>query len=161
MTGWRLGYLVAPARITDAAVQILQYVTTCGSTFSQHAAASALRHWAHTVDDMRDKFARRRQLLVDRLTVIDGLTLVEPSGGFYGFPSIRALGISSEAFCEHLLSTAHVATVPGSSFGDYGEGFFRIAYSTSYADVEEGLDRIADVAAQLRRNSNRGRLPAD
>jgi aspartate/methionine/tyrosine aminotransferase len=161
MTGWRLGYLVAPAMITEAAVQILQYVTTCGSTFSQYAAVSALTQWAYTVDDMRDEFARRRKLIVDRLAAMDALTLVEPSGSFYAFPSIRALGISSEAFCNHLLNAAHVATVPGSSFGAYGEGFFRIAYSTSYADVEEGLDRISDVVEQLSRERNGVLLPAN
>lgn len=155
MTGWRLGYLVAPGLIINAAVQVMQYVTTCTNTFIQYGAASALSDFAHTADEMRDEFARRRDLVIDRLAEIEGLELAAPGGSFYAFPSIKKLGISSDEFSERLLETAHVATVPGSSFGDYGEGFIRIAYSTSYDNVAEGLDRIATFVASLAADRDR------
>lgn len=149
MTGWRLGYLVGPQNLISAAIRVHQYTTTCANSFAQYGALAALEGPQECVQEMVAEFDRRRRLIVSGLEVIEGLSCTYPQGAFYVFPSVKALGLSSDAFAEFLLSRGHVATVPGSGFGAHGEGHIRIAYSTSYDDIEEGLERIKEVMRQL------------
>ena len=99
-------------------------------------------------DQMVDEFDRRRRLIISGLEAIDGFSCTHPRGSLHIFPSIKALGFSSEAFVEFLLSRAQVATVPGPVFGTHGEGYIRFSYSTSYEDIEEGLGRVKEAVRQ-------------
>lgn len=150
MTGWRLGYLVGAQPLMDAAVRVHQFMTTCANTFAQYGAVAAIQGSQECVHQMVAEFDRRRKLIIDRLAEMDGISCQPPEGAFYVFPSIRALGLSSDAFAQYLLHEAHVATVPGSSFGTQGEGYIRLAYSTAYDDIEAGLDRIERAVRQLQ-----------
>lgn len=150
MTGWRLGYLVGPQPLIDAAVRVHQFMTTCANSFAQYGALAALRESQECVREMVTEFDRRRQFIINRIETMDGLSCTRPQGAFYVFPSIKGPGLPSNAFVEYLLDEAHVATVPGSTFGTQGEGHIRIAYSTSYEEIEEGLERIVQAVDQLR-----------
>jgi aminotransferase len=151
MTGWRLGYLVGPRNLIGAAVRVHQYTTTCANSFAQYGALAALEGPQECVQEMVSEFDRRRCLVISALESIEGLSCTHPPrGAFYIFPSLKALGLSSEAFVEFLLSRAQVATVPGPAFGMYGEGYIRLAYSTSYDDIAEGLERIGEALKQLK-----------
>jgi aminotransferase len=150
MTGWRLGYLVGAQPLIDAAVRVHQFMTTCANTFAQYGALAAVQGSQDCVHEMVAEFNRRRELIIERLAEIDGVSCQPPQGAFYVFPSIKALGLSSDAFAQYLLNEAHVATVPGSAFGTHGEGYIRLAYSAAYDDIEEGLERIERAVRQLR-----------
>lgn len=141
MTGWRIGYVAAPAYILEAMLKIHQYAIMCAGTAPQEAAIQALRHGETDVERMRDDYARRRRMFVDGLNRI-GLVCCEPGGAFYAFPSIVSTGMSDEAFAEQLLFEEQVAVVPGSSFGSAGQGFIRCAYCTAYEKLEEALVRM-------------------
>ena len=149
MTGWRLGYLVANQKLISAAKRVHQYTVTCANSFAQYGAVAALTGPQTSVEKMVAEFDRRRRLIVGGLESIGAFGCARPRGAFYLFPSVKALKLSSEAFVELLLTRAHVAAVPGSVLGVYGEGYIRFAYSTSYEDIEEGLDRIKRTVEQL------------
>lgn len=142
MTGWRLGYLAAPAPIVKQAVKIHQYAIMCSPTVSQHAAIQALRCCDEDVKNMVAEYNIRRRLLVERFNQM-GLPCFNPEGAFYVFPCIKNTGMSSEAFCEALLQQEKLAVVPGSAFGDSGEGYIRVSYAYSLKHLLEALDRIA------------------
>jgi aminotransferase len=141
MTGWRVGYVAAPAPILEAMLKVHQYAIMCAGTAPQEAAIQALRHGEEDVERMRNDYARRRRMFVDGLNQI-GLTCCEPGGAFYAFPSIASSGLSDEAFAEQLLREEQVAVVPGSSFGNAGDGYVRCAYCTAYDKLEEALVRM-------------------
>jgi aminotransferase len=141
MTGWRIGYVAAPAQILEAMLKIHQYAIMCAGTAPQEAALEALRHGETDVKLMHDEYARRRRMFVDGLNRI-GLTCCEPRGAFYAFPSIEVSGMSDEEFAEKLLFEENVAVVPGSSFGARGRGYIRCAYCTAYDKLEEALVRM-------------------
>ncbi len=141
MTGWRLGYLCAPAPITKQAVKIHQYAIMCSPTLSQHAAVQALRSCDKEVKTMVDEYNVRRRLLVERFNRM-GLTCFTPEGAFYVFPSIQSTGMTSEEFCEALLEEERVAVVPGNAFGESGEGFIRVSYAYSLKHLLTALERI-------------------
>lgn len=141
MTGWRLGYAAAPRLILDQMLKIHQFAIMCAPTTSQYAAVSAMRDGDTDVAQMREAYNQRRRYVVKRLRDM-GLDCFEPYGAFYVFPSIRRTGMTSEAFAETLLNEEKVAVVPGTAFGDCGEGFLRISYAYSLNELKVALDRI-------------------
>jgi aminotransferase len=141
MTGWRIGYVAAPAHILEAMLKIHQYTIMCAGTAPQEAALEALRNGEENVQQMHDDYARRRRMFVDGLNRI-GLPCCEPGGAFYAFPSIEGKGMTDEEFAEKLLFEEQVAVVPGSAFGAAGAGYVRCAYCTAYDQLEEALVRM-------------------
>ena len=141
MTGWRVGYVAAPAPILEAMVKIHQYTIMCAGTSPQEAALEALRHGEDDVMMMRADYERRGRMFVEGLNRI-GLPCCEPRGAFYAFPFIGNTGMSDDEFAEKLLFEEEVAVVPGSSFGLAGNGYVRAAYCTAYTQLEEALIRI-------------------
>jgi aminotransferase len=141
MTGWRIGYLCAPAHLLEAMLKVHQYAIMCAPTMSQAAALRALRHGEADVRAMVASYDERRTLMVRGFEEI-GLACYEPHGAFYAFPSIAGTGLTSEEFADKLLREEHVAVVPGSAFGAGGEGFVRCTYCTAREKIEEALTRI-------------------
>ena len=149
MTGWRIGYVAAPAYILEAMVKVHQYTIMCAGTAPQEAALQALRHGEEDVERMFGDYTRRRRMFVDGLNRI-GLTCCEPGGAFYAFPSVAITGLSDEEFAEKLLLEEQVAVVPGSSFGSAGQGYVRCAYCTAYDQLEEALTRMERIVKKYR-----------
>ncbi|MBI2848337.1 MAG: aminotransferase class I/II-fold pyridoxal phosphate-dependent enzyme [Chloroflexi bacterium] len=141
MTGWRIGYAAAPREIIAAMTKIHQYTIMCAPTMAQMAALEALKSGESHVVEMVDDYNRRRLVITKGLCDI-GLSCFEPKGAFYVFPSIRSTGMTSEEFAEKLLTEEKVAVVPGTAFGQCGEGYIRCCYATSLADIEEALSRM-------------------
>ena len=141
MTGWRVGYVAAPAPILEAMLKIHQYAIMCAGTAPQEAALQALRHGEEDVERMYNDYARRRGMFVDGLNRL-GLSCCAPGGAFYAFPSIASTGMSDEEFAEKLLFEEQVAVVPGSAFGEAGKNYVRCAYCTAYEKLEEALVRV-------------------
>jgi aminotransferase len=141
MTGWRVGYLCAPAAISELACRIHQYTMLCASHISQLAALEALRTGEADADEMIADYDRRRRIFVKGLCEI-GLDCPEPGGAFYAFPSISSTGLTSQEFAEQLLYAERVAVVPGDVFGASGEGHVRCCYATALSELEEALVRI-------------------
>jgi aminotransferase len=141
MTGWRIGYAAAPAGIIAAMTKIHQYTIMSAPTMAQVAAAEALKSGEDSVTEMVEDYNRRRLFTVKGLNEI-GLTCFEPRGAFYAFPSIKGTGMTSEEFSERLLTEEKTAVVPGTAFGECGEGYVRCCYATSLAAIEEALTRM-------------------
>ncbi len=141
MTGWRLGYTLAPAELTKQMLKIHQYAIMCAPTASQYAAVEAMRSGDPDVDMMRAEYNRRRRYIVGGLRGL-GIDCFDPEGAFYVYPNISRFGLSSEEFCERLLHEEKVAIVPGTAFGDCGEGFARISYAYSVEHIAKALDRM-------------------
>ena len=141
MTGWRIGYAAANSQFIEAMTRIHQYTMLCAPIMAQMAAIEALRNGENEIEKMTREYDRRRRFIVKGLNEI-GLPCFEPKGAFYAFPSIKATGMSSEEFAEKLLLEEKIAVVPGSVFGQCGEGFVRCCYATSLADIEEALKRM-------------------
>lgn len=141
MTGWRLGYAVGPAEIIKAMTKLHQYGIMSAPTTAQYAAIEALKNGDEDIVYMREQYDMRRRLVVDGFNGM-GLTCFEPEGAFYVFPCIKKTGLTSEEFCEKLLYDERVAVVPGTAFGDSGEGFVRVSYSYSIKHITEALSRI-------------------
>ena len=141
MTGWRLGYACGPEEIIREMTKIHQYCIMCAPTTSQYAAVEALRRGDTEVEKMREEYNGRRRYLLHRFQEM-GLPCFEPYGAFYVFPDIRQLRMTSEEFATKLLEQEKVAVVPGTAFGKSGEGFIRISYAYSLANLKLALDRI-------------------
>jgi aminotransferase len=141
MTGWRVGYLCAPAAILEGVVKVHQYGIMSAPTTAQDAALAALTTAEADVEAMRAEYERRRRLIVDGLNAL-GLATFEPRGAFYAFPRITSTGLDDNAFVEQLINEEHVAAVPGSAFGPSGAGHVRMCYATSYDKLQEALVRI-------------------
>jgi aminotransferase len=141
MTGWRVGWVCAPAGILEGIVKVHQYGIMSASTVAQDAALAALEGGEPAVLEMVAEYDRRRRLLVDGLNRL-GLPTFEPRGAFYAFPDIRSTGLTSDEFTEQLLREERVAVVPGGAFGPSGEGHVRMCYATAYEQLEEALARI-------------------
>ena len=148
MTGWRLGYLAAPHEITVQMLKIHQFAIMSAPTTAQFAAIEALREGDEDIEEMKAEYNRRRTRLVTRLRKM-GIPVFTPEGAFYVFPNISGFGMTSEAFCEKLLLEYGVAIVPGSAFGACGEGFARISYAYSVKHIDEALDRMEHMIADL------------
>jgi len=142
MTGWRLGYAVAPVELTRAMIKVQQASTSCVAAFVQAAGIAALRGPQDCVDEMREEYRKRREVMVKELNSIEGFECIKPKGAFYVFPSVKKLGMKSSELCERLLREASVATVPGNEFGPYGEGHIRFSYATSMQNIKKAIERI-------------------
>ncbi len=148
MTGWRLGYCCGPQLIMQQMLKLHQFAIMCAPTTSQYAAVEALKNGDEDVVKMRESYNERRRYLVTRLREM-GMDCFEPFGAFYVFPSIKRFNMSSEEFATRLLKEEKVAIVPGTAFGDCGEGFMRISYAYSLQDLKKALDRIESFVSRL------------
>lgn len=148
MTGWRMGYACAPAPIIEQMTKIHQFAIMSAPTTSQYAAVEALRNGDDDVAEMVAEYDMRRRLMVHGFNGL-GMECFEPRGAFYCFPSIKSTGLSSEEFCERLLLSKKVAVVPGSAFGQCGEGFIRASYCYSTDHIKEALSRIEEFLGEL------------
>ena len=153
MTGWRLGYACGPEVIVKQMLKIHQFAIMCAPTTSQYAAVEALRNGDDDVAMMRESYNQRRRFLVHTFREM-GLDCFEPFGAFYIFPSIKSLGMTSDEFAEELLKKEKVAVVPGTAFGDSGEGFLRISYAYSLEELKEATDRMARFVSWVRKEKN-------
>lgn len=150
MTGWRLGYAVGPAIILEQMIKIHQFAIMCAPTTSQYAGIEALKNGDYDVEMMRDAYDKRRRYLVHSLRKM-GLTCFEPFGAFYVFPCIKDLGMTSEEFATRLLQEEKVAVVPGTAFGDCGEGYLRISYAYSIENLKIALERMERFVEKYRK----------
>ena len=141
MTGWRLGFACGPAPVMKQMIKIHQYAIMCAPTTSQYAAIEALRRCEENIQSMVEEYDMRRRFIVDELNKM-GLTCFEPEGAFYVFPSVKKTGMDSDTFCESLLREKRVAVVPGTAFGDCGEGYVRISYCYSLKHITEAMRRM-------------------
>ncbi len=149
MTGWRLGYACAPAMIMEQMTKIHQFAIMCAPTTSQYAAVEALRNGDDDVAEMREAYNQRRRFLMHAFKEM-GLKCFEPYGAFYVFPCIKEFGMTSDEFAERLLREEKVAVVPGTAFGDCGEGFLRISYAYSLDNLKIAMKKIAKFIDKLR-----------
>lgn len=150
MTGWRLGYACGPAEIISQMTKIHQYAIMCAPTNSQYAAVEGLRNCQKDVDEMRKAYNQRRRYVVHTLREM-GLECFEPYGAFYVFPCIKEFGMSADEFATRFLMEEKVAVVPGTAFGDCGEGFLRLSYAYSMEDLKEALGRLSRFVEKLRK----------
>ena len=142
MTGWRLGYTAAPPEILAAMNKVHQYTIMSAPTMAQEAALVARKEGEEAIEEMRQRYDRRRRLIVDGLNSL-GLKCFEPRGAFYAFPSVRGSGMDDAEFAELLLDEERVAVIPGRAFGIGGAGYVRCSYATAYEKIEKALERIA------------------
>lgn len=149
MTGWRLGYACGPSEIIRQMLKIHQFAIMCAPTTSQYAAVAAMRDGDKDVEMMREEYNQRRRFLMHRFKEM-GLDCFEPFGAFYVFPCIKEFGMTSDEFATELLKSKKVAVVPGTAFGDSGEGFLRISYAYSIDDLKVALERIEEFITELR-----------
>jgi len=149
MTGWRLGYVCAPADISKQILKIHQYAIMCASTASQFAGIEALENGEAAKNFMVSEYDKRRKITLSELKKI-GVKCYVPRGAFYVFPDISEFGLSSEQFAEKLLFEYNAGVVPGSAFGDSGEGFVRLSYAYSLDHIKEGISRIGRMIADLK-----------
>ena len=150
MTGWRIGYIAAPAQIVDRMTKCQENFNACANAPGQYAGTVALDH-PELCAQLRGIFERRRDILLAGLAKIEGIRCNKPTGAFYAFADISRFGLSSTDFCNRLLDEQKVVCIPGSAFGACGEGFIRIAYTCSEDDLHEALRRIARFCEGLRR----------
>lgn len=148
MTGWRLGYALGPAPLIEQMTKLHQYGIMSAPTTAQYAAIEALKNGDRDVCKMRDEYDMRRRLVVDGFNEM-GLSCFEPLGAFYVFPCIKSTGLTSEEFCTRLIMDKHVAVVPGTAFGECGEGFVRVSYSYSLKHLKIALERIREFLEEL------------
>ena len=148
MTGWRLGFACGPREIMDQITKIHQFAIMCAPTTSQYAAIEALNNCDEDVCHMVKEYDMRRRMMVSGFNKI-GLLCREPRGAFYAFPSIKSTGMTSEEFCEKLLYSKNVAVVPGTAFGDSGEGFIRASYCYSVEHIKEAISRIGEFLKEI------------
>ena len=152
MTGWRLGYICGPQEIVAQMTKIHQFAIMCAPTTSQYAAVEALRNGDSDVAKMRESYNQRRRFLMHAFEEM-GLKCFEPFGAFYVFPCIKEFGLTSDEFAMRLLEEEHVAVVPGTAFGDCGEGFLRISYAYSIDDLKIALKRLERFIQRLKKQS--------
>ncbi len=149
MTGWRLGYVAAPAPIIAAVNKMHQHLTTCASSFVQAAGVAALREEKDELQLMVAEYKRRRDYLVSELNQIPGFRCRMPGGSFYVYVNVKAFSMSSAELCEYFLMEGHVAAVPGSVFGENGEGYLRLSFANSYENIAEAVERLKKCVAEL------------
>lgn len=152
MTGWRLGYVCGPELILEQMLKIHQFAIMCAPTNSQYAAVEALKNCEAEVDRMREAYNQRRRYLVSEFKRMN-IPCFEPYGAFYVFPCIKEFGMTSDEFATRFLQEEKVATVPGTAFGDSGEGFLRISYAYSLEDLKVALGRFEAFITKLRSGS--------
>jgi len=151
MTGLRVGFVYGSRELISPLWLAHQYAVACVDTLAQYIALAALKGPQDFVKEMVQEFDRRRHLVYKRLNEIEGFNCILPKGAFYVFPKIKDFGMSSEEFAEFLIKNAHIATVPGSSFGSYGNDYIRISYAAAYEQLEEALNRIEKTVKAFKR----------
>lgn len=149
MTGWRIGFVAGPAEIVDRMTKCQENFSACANSVGQYAAAVALDH-PEVSQQLCDVFAARRSILLEGLRSIPGLSCNNPTGAFYVFVDIRGFGMTSAEFCNRLLDEAKVVWIPGSAFGECGEGFARAAYTCSEDDLREAIERVRNFCEKLK-----------
>ena len=150
MTGWRLGYGVAPKPLADKITQLTINSNSCTSSFTQIAGIEALKGPQDFVTQMVAEFKRRRNAIVDGLNAIDGVHCIKPLGSFYVFPNVTQLPVSCQSLADYLLNEAGVALLSGTAFGKFGDGYLRLSYANSLENIHEALDRIAVAISKIR-----------
>jgi len=154
MTGWRLGYACGPANIIEQMTKIHQFAIMCAPTTSQYAAVAALRDGDEDVAQMCESYNQRRRYLMHAFKEM-GLPCFEPFGAFYVFPCIKEFGMTSDEFATRFLQEYKVAVVPGTAFGDSGEGFLRISYAYSIDNLKVAIGRLAEFVEKLRKEQGK------
>jgi aspartate/methionine/tyrosine aminotransferase len=149
MTGWRLGSLIMPSEVAERMMLLLQTTSSCVSPFLQRAGIEAITGEQKAVNNMMMEYKSRRDLLVNGLNQIPGISCHLPGGAFYAFPNIASFGMSSEAFADHILNEAGIAILPGSCFGQQGEGFVRLVYASSSESITKAISRLAAVCKKI------------
>ena len=149
MTGWRLGYAVMPSELIDPVVRLIVNSVSCTAPFIQYAGIEALTGSQDSVRKMVDEFRKRRDLIVDGLNAIAGISCLRPKGAFYVFLNVKKLGTDCRQVANFLLNEAGVATLAGVDFGMYGEGYIRLSYATSLENIKKGLDRIKAAVVKI------------
>ncbi len=149
MSGWRLGYAVMPPELVAPVVRLIVNSVSCTATFLQHAGIEALTGPQDSITVMVDEFKKRRDLIVEGLNEIPGISCLRPKGAFYVFPNVKKLGMDCKRLADLLLSEAGVATLAGTAFGEYGEGYLRLSYATSQENIKKALERINTMVAKL------------
>lgn len=149
MTGWRLGYACGPEVIIKQMLKIHQFAIMCAPTNSQYAAVEALRECDDAVEEMKNEYDRRRRFMLSKLRGM-GLKVFEPYGAFYIFPNIAEFGLTSDEFATRFLTEEKVAVVPGTAFGDCGEGFLRMSYASSLSNLKTAMERLEKFIDRLR-----------
>jgi aspartate/methionine/tyrosine aminotransferase len=155
MTGWRLGFAVMPRELVEPVVRLITNSVSCTAPFIQYAGIEALTGPQDTVPRMVNEFKKRRDLIVDGLNQIPGISCRRPKGAFYVFPNIKKLKVDCNRFADYLLNEAGVAALPGTHFGKYGEGYIRLSYATSSENIKKGLERIKGAAEKIAAGSVR------
>lgn len=149
MTGWRLGYAVAPIDIAQKLEQLMINSNSCTCSFTQMAGLAALTSSQEVANDMLEAFRKRRDLIVDGLNTIEGVSCLKPSGAFYAFPNIKTLPLDDRVLASYLLEHAGVSVLAGSSFGHHGTGYLRLSYANSLENIHEGIERMSRAITQL------------
>lgn len=149
MTGWRLGYALGPEPVISQMTKLHQFAIMSAPTNSQYAAIEALKYGDKDIAKMREDYDMRRRFTVNAFREI-GLDCFEPEGAFYVFPCIKSTGLSSNEFCERLIMEKHVAVIPGTAFGDCGEGFIRVSYCYSIDNIKKAIDKIGEFVEELK-----------
>ncbi len=150
MTGWRLGYGVAPTELADKITQLTINSNSCTATFTQFAGIEALKGPQDFVHDMVTEFRKRRDAIVDGLNAIEGISCIKPLGAFYVFPNVSQLPLSCQDLSDYLLEDAGVAVLPGTAFGKYGDGYLRLSYANSLENIQEALARMDSAISRIR-----------
>lgn len=149
MTGWRLGYGIFPKPLVEGIVRLMINSNSCTCAFTQIAGIEALRGSQAFVDQMVAEFKQRRDAVVDGLNAIEGIHCLKPAGAFYAFPNVQQLPLTANALADYLLQEAGVALLGGTAFGKFGDGYLRISYANSLANLQEGIDRIRSAVQKL------------
>ncbi len=149
MTGWRLGYAVAPEEIIHKMDLLLADAVSCTTSFVQKGGVEALRNSQEFVDMMMDHFAERREAIVSGLNEVPGFSCIYPKGAFYVFPNIKETGMESEELADYLLDEAGVCLLPGTAFGSQGEGYLRLSYASSLEEIEKGIEKMKEAMAEV------------
>ena len=149
MTGWRLGFGIMPTALAERVNLLLTHSVGCTAHFTQYAGLEAITGPQEWVDEMVAAYQQRRDALIAGLNAIPGLTCRKPLGAFYAFPNIQAFGRSSNEMANLILEKANVALLPGTSFGQYGEGYLRIVFANSLENIQRAVDRIGETLAGL------------
>ena len=150
MTGWRLGYGIAPTELADKITQLTINSNSCTATFTQFAGIEALKGPQDFVHDMVAEFRKRRDAIVDGLNAIEGVSCIKPLGAFYVFPNVTQLPISCQDLSDYLLEDAGVAVLPGTAFGKHGDGYLRLSYANSLENIQEALARMDSAISRIR-----------
>jgi aspartate aminotransferase len=150
MTGWRLGFGIMPVSLADRINLLLTHSVGCSAHFTQYAGYEAITGQQAWVDEMVVAYQKRRDVLISGLNAIPGLSCRKPMGAFYAFPNIKSFNLSSEDMANLILEEANVALLPGTSFGDYGEGYLRIVFANSLENINKALERVGDVLSKIK-----------